>query len=391
MTSHPETSPVVVSPADRLWQELLDGRDQRQATDTLADIAAFMSFLAMGDVAGHGEDPGGRRSWKDIESLPDTDLVAELPPAVNAYVSDHRMPGGTAFRDGLRPGRVGFWRSLAAMDAADMHQRVFEELHSRYVDWSETRVPMTSVELAAIVFSLISPMNEGGILDPACGTGNLLFSLVKKMGMGAVRAGQEADPALARIAAYRLDWNGGPSTPIAVGDSLRDDHYHDWRGGHAGSSLVLCDPPTGPGDWGYKELIGDARWEFGCPPNDEPAFAWLQHCYAHLRPGGTAIVVMPEDAASRHSCRDLREAMLRAGALREIIALPPLLGGGRATGVHLWILDGWRFTGGRAQEIPGPHDPASRPRHIERNGQPRERRAYRRDGHGHGKRHKPDQ
>lgn len=338
IASDPETPPAS-SPADRLWQELLESRNGRQATDSLADVAAFMSFLAKGDVAGYRGDSGERKSWKDIESLPDADLAAELPRAVNAYVSDHRMPGGTAFTDGLRPARVGFWRSLATLDAEGMHMRTFEELHTRYADLSQTPAPKTSLELAAVVSSMISPINEGGILDPACGTGNLLLSLGKKMGMAAACAGQEADPALARIAAYRLDWNGGPSTPIAVGDSLRDDHYSDWRGGHAGSTLVVCDPPTEVEDWGREELSGDIRWEFGCPPDDAPEFAWLQHCYAHLRPGGTAFVIMPAEAASRRSCRDMREEMLRGGALHEIIALPPVLSSSHAGGSHLWILD----------------------------------------------------
>lgn len=323
---------------DRLWQEVLSYSEESRLTETLADIAAFLSFLKLGSVT-HGEDID-RKCWEDLESLSDADLAQELPRAVAAYVSDARMPGGTVFGDGLETGQVHFWRSLAEAAAAEQwHDEVFEGLHGRYADSPAVRAPMTSLELAAVMASLVGPIPEGGILDPACGTGNLLRSVGKKMGMGAVRAGQEIDPALARIAAYRLEWNGGPPTPVALGDSLRDDQFSDWRGGHLGSTYVLCDPPGGVPDVEHSAPSHDIRWEFGRPPRDEPEFAWLQHCYAHLRPGGTAIVVMPAAAASRQSSREIREEMLRSGALHEVIALPPWLEGKRPSrGACLWIL-----------------------------------------------------
>ena len=101
---------------------------------------------------------------------------------------------------------------------------------------------------------------------------------------------------------------------------------------------MLCDPPTGVKDWGHDELGYDPRWEFGLPPRSEPELAWLQHCYAHVRPGGTAIVVMPSTVASRRSGRRVRAEMLRRGALQELVALPPGLASSHALGVHLWIL-----------------------------------------------------
>ena len=326
---------AAISPADRLWQELRAYSDEWRLAEALADVAAFLSFLELGYLYADS-----RSTWENLAKLSDADLAEQLPGAVDAYASQLRMPGGPALADGLRPGQVRFWRSLAALAGEQGAREVFEDLHGRYADSPARPAPVTSLELAAIMASMIPPVIEGAILDPGCGTGNLLRAVVKKMGAGAWRAGQEIDPALARIAAYRLDWSGseGPGTSLLAGDSLRSDQFGTLYGGNAGAEVVLCDPPTGSKDWGHDELGYDPRWEFGLPPRSEPELAWLQHCYAHLRPGGTAIVVMSAAAASRRPGRRVRAEMLRSGALREIVALPPGLASSHTLGVHLWIL-----------------------------------------------------
>jgi SAM-dependent methyltransferase len=362
---------AAISPADRLWQELRAYSDEWRLAETLADIAAFLSFFELGYLYADS-----RSTWEDLAQLPDADLAEQLPGAVAAHASQRRMPGGPAFADGLRPGQVRFWRSLAALAGDQGAGEVFEDLHGRYADSPARPAPVTSLELAAIMASMIPPVIEGAIFDPACGTGNLLRAVVKKMGAGALRAGQEIDLALARIAAYRLDWSGaeGPATSILAGDSLRADQFSTLYGGNAGASLVLCDPPTGTKDWGHDELGYDPRWEFGLPPRSEPELAWLQHCYAHLRPGGTAIMVMPAAAASRRPGRRVRAEMLRSGALREIAALPPGLASSHTLGVHLWVLV--RPSAGHVDEdgeLTGQVEPARSVRMTDASGFSRER------------------
>lgn len=326
---------AAISENERLWQELRAYSEEWRLATTLADIAAFLSFVEYSLFA-----TGSHGLWPELGGQTDAELARKLPRAVAAHVSEHRMPGGQPFADGLQADQTAFWRSLAELATEQGPREVFEDLHGRYADSAARPAPVTSLELATIVGSMLSPVTEGVIFDPACGTGNLLRAVVKKMGAGARRVGQEIDTALVRIAAYRLDWSGsnGPSAIIRRGDSLRDDQFGMPPGGDDGAAFVLCDPPTGVKDWGHDELGYDARWEFGLPPRSEPELAWLQHCYAHVRPGGTAIVVMPIAAASRRSGRRIRAEMLRRGALRELVALPPGLASSHALGVHLWIL-----------------------------------------------------
>ncbi|MFB9640606.1 HsdM family class I SAM-dependent methyltransferase, partial [Streptomyces spiralis] len=158
---------------------------------------------------------------------------------------------------------------------------------------------------------LMTRLSGGGtLLDPACGIGTLL--------LGAKTAiGQELSGSSARIAQIRLRMRGVDGRVVA-GDSLRED-------GLAGelAAAVVCDPPFNERAWGYEDLAGDPRWEYGLPPRGEPELAWVQHCLAHVRPGGLVAILMPAAAASRRPGKRIRGNLLRAGALRAVIALAP--------------------------------------------------------------------
>ncbi|MFD0819570.1 N-6 DNA methylase, partial [Micromonospora zhanjiangensis] len=347
---------------DRLWQELRALTDERRLVDTLADLAAFLAFL---------QDKPAR--WRPLARGTDTDLAGRLPDAVAFWAESVGMPGGRAFAAGLQAGQVPFWRSVADAAGTQGPEIVFEELHGRYVDSAGRSTGVTPLDLAAMITGMVGGIPEGVVFDPACGSGNLLRAFQRRLGAGAHLAGQELDPALARIAAYRLDWSGqhGPATTIRQGDSLRDDQFPLPPAGEpdAGAALVVCDPPFGDRNWGHEDLAYDRRWEFDLPTRADSELAWVQHCYAHLRPGGTAIVVLPPGVASRRSGRRVRKEMLRRGALRQVVALPTGVAGGHSLGPHLWILsrpgdgrspansvrmvDGTRFDRERLRQIEG--------------------------------------
>ncbi|MFI6300180.1 N-6 DNA methylase [Nonomuraea sp. NPDC050790] len=296
-------TPASITPADRLWQELRVHYEDVRLVDGLADVASFLSCPDLETVLAGQSD----------------EVLTERIPSV---IRQSSPQGTSAFSSGLRPSQVAFWRRTANA-ASENPTEFFEELHSRYIESTSRSTPATSPELATLISAFGRPGDR--VLDPACGTGALLWTLT---GKGAAHlAGQEIDPALARIAAFRLQ-----QADIQAGDSLRDDKFpypYD---------LVICDPPTGVKEWGHEELGYDPRWEFGLPPRAESELAWVQHCYAHVRPGGNAIVVMPIAAASRRSGRRIRSSLLRCGALRQVIALPPRLASAHALGLHLWVL-----------------------------------------------------
>ncbi|MGW4403335.1 HsdM family class I SAM-dependent methyltransferase, partial [Nonomuraea sp. NPDC004702] len=135
--------------------------------------------------------------------------------------------------------------------------------------------------------------------------------------------GQELSETSAAITAARLRLRG-IEADIVAGDSMRLDGFPELK-----ADAVVCDPPFNERAWGYEELTGDPRWEHGLPPRGEPELAWVQHCLTHVRPGGLVAVLMPPAAASRKAGRRIRANLLRAGALRAVVALP---------GSDLWLL-----------------------------------------------------
>lgn len=190
--------------------------------------------------------------------------------------------------------------------------------------------PMSTPRLTAAVLRFAGPA-RGKVFDPACGVGSLLLAC---RGSDEVALfGQELDPNAARLAASRATLSGGPQVTIRVGDSLRDDQWPDLR-----ADLVVCETPVNASDWGRDELLLDRRWEFGVPTRAESELAWLQHCYAHVAPGGRAVVVMPASAAYRKAGRRIRAELVRRSVLTQVVALPGGMVASHQQPVQLWSL-----------------------------------------------------
>lgn len=283
--------PYRLSVVDRAWQRLQSGEPGGADLQLTARLAAAGAFL----LARH-----------------DRELVRLLPGAPR--------PDDQGLDDPELASLLG--------ELADTHgaAAAFEDLCARH-----RRRPGDPPEPLAAAMADIALPSGGTVLDPACGSGSLLLAA------GAMRAaGQEADPGPAWIAATRLLLAGpGPSAPVAAADALRADAFP----GHE-FDAVLCAPPVGDRVWPHDELAGDARFAHGLPPRTEPELAWVQHALAHVRPGGRAVLRLPAAVASRRPGRRIRANLLRAGALRAVVAVEDeadLRPGGAPLG-DVWVL-----------------------------------------------------
>ncbi|MEV6743308.1 N-6 DNA methylase [Streptomyces sp. NPDC051080] len=288
------------------------------------------------------------KTWPEIAAAPDERmadvlslaldkvLTARFGPAAEDGRTVHTAEDGRAVHTPsgteLLPS-VPLLRAVAELAAGTGAGETFEFLLGRQLDANPRQYTLTPPELAELMAALVEAGERPAraVLDPAAGTGALLRAVA---GPAALYA-QETDPDLAALTALRLALHTDTGCALAArtADTLRADAFP-----HLAADAVLCHPPFNERNWGHDELAYDPRWEYGFPARTESELAWVQHALAHLREGGTAVLLMPPAAASRRSGRRIRADLLRRGALRAVIALPAGAAPPYGIPLHLWVL-----------------------------------------------------
>ncbi|MFG2561692.1 N-6 DNA methylase [Streptomyces sp. NPDC048496] len=294
-------------------------------------------------LRGNGKltDAGAREFlWPRFEALGSRD---ESGLAIAEAARRMRSPRARSAAPGLSTEAKDLVGEAARLGRGEGPRQTFEFLLQRWLDTHVRQLSTTPTQLATLMarIALDSRLGEGEggltVFDPACGTGHLAAAAAQEYdGPGLTLLACERDPALAALASARLDFvteGRDVRTEIATVDALRDDPFAGLR-----ADIALCNPPFNERDWGYEELATDQRWTHGLPPRTEPELAWVQHLLTHLRPGGTAVVVLPPAVASRKAGRRIRGSLLRTGLLRAVVALPPGCAQPHSVSLQLWVL-----------------------------------------------------
>lgn len=314
---------------ERVWQQIAG----HPAGAVTALVHAGCALLLVRDRSA---------AWPALAALPDERLTGVLPVALEETLTERLGPE----RPVLTPtaaalsASVPLLRGVAELAAETGGVRpAFEFLLGRHLDANPRQYTMTPPGPASLMAALATGRTEPPaphgtgtpltVLDPASGTGGLLSAVEWP---GAV-CGQDADHDLAALTALRLALSTDADIRVRSGDSLRADAFPALA-----ADAVLCHPPFNERNWGHDELAYDPRWEYGFPARTESELAWVQHALARLRPGGTAVLLMPPAAASRRSGRRIRADLLRRGALRAVVALPAGAAPPYGIPLHLWVL-----------------------------------------------------
>lgn len=317
LRAHTEGRPL--PPEEWLWQDLRAAAEEDELPGLLADLGAFLIYLDRRPA-----------DWAATAAADDAALAAELPRRVRAACAGPMTdpePPATLGRD-----RIPLVREVARLALRAGAAETFAFLRERYFELRTKRTYATPAPVAELVAGLVAPCS-GRVLDPACGWGALLAAVAARPGNRVDRLlGQDIDGATARLTAVHLALRSG-GVDVRAGDSLRHDAFVGVQ-----ADAVVCNPPFNDRNWGHEELATDPRWEYGLPPRVEPELAWVQHALAHLRSGGTAVLVMPPAAAGRRSGRRIRARLVRRGALRAVITLPPGSVPNTAVALTLWVL-----------------------------------------------------
>ncbi|WP_327375974.1 N-6 DNA methylase [Streptomyces sp. NBC_01216] len=272
-------------------------------------------------------------AWLELAAASDERLAETLPAALEETLT-RRFGAERAVRTppaAELAGSVPLLRGAAELAAEAGARQVFEFLLGRHLDANPRQYTLTPPGPAALMAALAATSSDARptVLDPASGSGTLL----RAVRTPSVLCAQDTDPDLAALAALRLALASGAEVRVRTGDSLRADAFPGLA-----ADAVLCHPPFNERNWGHEELAYDPRWEYGFPARTESELAWVQHALARLRPGGTAVLLMPPAAASRRSGRRIRADLLRKGALRAVVALPAGAAPPYGIPLHLWVL-----------------------------------------------------
>jgi hypothetical protein len=261
--------------------------------------------------------------------LPDAELTARAQRDAEA-VADAVPEGGEAVHFEAADAEV--LRALYACVREEGGQAALRVLAERELEESAASGAYRTPTALADLLARLIPGTAARVLDPACGSGSLLAAAARR----GVRElyGQDVLPVQAQRSAVSLMLTApDASVTVRAGDSLRADAFPGLV-----ADAVLSNPPYGVRDWGHDELAYDPRWAYGVPARAESELAWVQHALAHVTPGGHAVLLLPPATAGRASGRRVRAELVRSGALRAVVALPPGAAVPLHIGLQIWIL-----------------------------------------------------
>jgi type I restriction enzyme M protein len=185
----------------------------------------------------------------------------------------------------------------------------------------------TPDRIADLMIDLASPKPGERIYNPCTGTGNLLVRTAERaifpamVQGGSIAAptlsdsffGVEIKPSLCLLALARLMLAGIKRPRLELGDVLERPNLEMGRNG--GFDVILCNPPIG----GVASPEQSARFPIRSRSVETLI---LQHILAHLRPGGRAVVLMPEAFLSRPGAEEmLRKRILNEFRLESVLSL----------------------------------------------------------------------
>ena len=216
----------------------------------------------------------------------------------------------------------------------------------------------TPMSLVQTIVNVIEP-DHGIVFDPACGSAGMFVQtgyFLEKEGMSSERVlfkGQKRAETNTKLAKMNLAVHG------LEGDiQLGNTFYEDKHELAAKCDFVMANPPFNVDgvDKGREFVKKDSRLLFTkdekgsvtrlLPKNDNANYLWIQYFYGYLKPpvngtkGGRAGFVMASSASDAgHSEKDIREKLVRTGAVDVMIAIGNNFFYTRSLPCTLWFFD----------------------------------------------------
>lgn len=236
---------------------------------------------------------------------------------------------------------IGF--GVDAAEARDVLGHVYEYFLGMFASAEGKRGGQfyTPRSIVKTLVAVLAP-HHGKVYDPCCGSGGMFVQSEQfieahggKLGDVSIY-GQEANPTTWRLAAMNLAIRGIEfNLGREPADTFVRDQHPDLR-----ADFILANPPFNISDWWHASLTGDARWQYGDPPQGNANYAWLQHMLYHLKSTGRAGIVLANGSmsSSQNSEGEIRRAMVDADVVEVMVALPGQLFFNTQIPACLWFM-----------------------------------------------------
>ena len=214
--------------------------------------------------------------------------------------------------------------------SADVMGDAYEFLIKKFADLSKKNAGefYTPRSIVKLMVMLLAPKAGETVYDPACGTGGMLIEAIRQMhneqaAYGKI-FGQEKNLSTSAIARMNLFLHGAKEFKILREDTLL--HPQFLQGGTIRRfDCVLANPPFGLKGWGAEAFSADqwGRNIWGCPPDSNADFAWLQHMVCSMKKEtGRCAVVMPQGVLFHGGKEgEIRKQLIESDKLEAVITL----------------------------------------------------------------------
>ena len=205
----------------------------------------------------------------------------------------------------------------------------------------------TPMSLVQTIVNVIEP-DHGIVFDPACGSAGMFVQtgyFIENEGLKPAEKvtfyGQEKADLNTKLAKMNLTVHGLEGN-IQEGNTFYEDK-HNLVGG---ADFVMANPPFNVDgvDKAKDAVKKDPRLildgKVNLPKNDNANYLWIQYFYNYLKPTGRAGFVMASSASDAgHSEKDIREKLVKTGAVDVMTAIGNNFFYTRSLPCTLWFFD----------------------------------------------------
>ena len=292
-----------------------------------------------------------------LVSLPEAEDIGEAIDEAMKFIEDEYenlkgvLPKNYSIfsKDLLRELIRIFNKEVLQKAEGDLFGKIYEYFLNKFAmtgaqEGGEFFTPMSLVQT---IVNVIEP-DHGTVFDPACGSAGMFVQtgyFIENEGLKPAEKvtffGQEKAELNTKLAKMNLAVHGLEGN-IQEGNTFYEDK-HDLCGG---ADFVMANPPFNVDgvDKGKDAVKKDPRLmlngKVNLPKNDNANYLWIQYFYNYLKPTGRAGFVMASSASDAgHSEKDIREKLVKTGAVDVMVAIGNNFFYTRSLPCTLWFFD----------------------------------------------------